>query len=40
MPANVEAVKAMSWDDLQALFAAIYADGERRALRSALAEAA
>ena len=26
MPTSVEAVKAMSWEDMQALFAAIYAD--------------
>jgi hypothetical protein len=26
MPTNVAAVKAMSWDDMQALFAATYAD--------------
>ena len=26
MPANVEAVIAMSWDDMLALFAATYAD--------------
>jgi hypothetical protein len=26
MPTSVEAVKAMSWDDMQTLFAATYAD--------------
>ena len=26
MPASVEAVKTMSWDDMQHLFAAIYVD--------------
>ena len=33
MPTNVEAVKAMSWDDMQALFAAIYADEIAAVLR-------
>ena len=33
MPANVEAVKAMSWDDMQALFAAIYAHEMAAVLR-------
>ena len=34
MPANVAAVKAMSWDDMQALFAATYADEIAAVLRN------
>ena len=33
MPANVQAVKAMSWDDMQSLFAATYADEIAAVLR-------
>jgi hypothetical protein len=33
MPANVQALKAMSWDDMQAVFAAIYADEIAAVLR-------
>jgi 3-methyladenine DNA glycosylase Tag len=33
MPANVAAVKAMGWDDMQTLFAAIYADEIAAVLR-------
>ena len=33
MPTSIDAVKAMSWDDMQALFAAIYADEIAAVLR-------
>ena len=33
LPTNVDAVKAMSWEDMQALFAALYADEIAAVLR-------